>query len=66
MELRMIHKLHRISNFDLVNIPPLSGFDVLKMGTVNSARVCGFPGEIGALKLGMKADLILIDLNEIL
>jgi formylmethanofuran dehydrogenase subunit A len=36
------------------------------MGTVNSARVCGFPGEIGALKPGMKADLILIDLNEML
>jgi len=66
MELRMIHKLHRISNFDLVDTPPLSGFDVLKMGTVNSARVCGFPGEIGTLKPGMKADLILIDLNEIL
>jgi cytosine/adenosine deaminase-related metal-dependent hydrolase len=33
------------------------------MSTVNSARVCGFPGKIGALKPGMKADLILIDFN---
>ena len=66
MELRMIHRLNRIPEFDLEKSPALNAFDVLKMGTVNSARVCGFDGEVGALKEGMKADAILVDLEEIL
>lgn len=66
MELRMIHRLHRVAGFDLVNTPALNAFDVLQMGTVNAARVCGFEGELGALKPGMKADVILVDLQEIM
>jgi 5-methylthioadenosine/S-adenosylhomocysteine deaminase len=66
MELRMIHRLHRISGFDLGSTPPLSGSEVLRMGTVNAARVCGFQGEIGALLPGMKADMILLDLEEMM
>jgi len=66
MELRMIHRLHRVSGFDLANTPALNAFDVLKMGTTNAARVCGFEGELGALKPGMKADAILVDLHEIM
>ncbi|MBN2569532.1 MAG: amidohydrolase family protein [Deltaproteobacteria bacterium] len=65
MELRLIHRLHRVSGFDLTGTPALNAFDVLKMGTVNGARVCGFEGELGALKPGMKADAILVDLQEI-
>ena len=66
MELRLIHRLHRVSGFDLTNTPALDAFDVLKMGTINAARVCGFEGELGAIKPGMKADVILVDLQEIL
>ncbi|KPJ84949.1 MAG: hypothetical protein AMS17_15215 [Spirochaetes bacterium DG_61] len=66
MELRMIYYLHRVSGFDLAHTPPLNAFDVLKIGTTNAARVCGFKGEVGALKPGMKADAILIDLKEIM
>jgi cytosine/adenosine deaminase-related metal-dependent hydrolase len=66
MELRMIHRLNRITNFDLENSPALNAFDVLKMGTTNAAKVCNFEGEIGALKVGMKADAILVDLEEVL
>lgn len=44
MELRMIHRLHRVSGFDLTATPGPDAFDVLKMGTVNAARVCGFQG----------------------
>lgn len=66
MELRMIHRLHRVSGFDLANTPALDAFDVLKIGTTNAARVCGFEGELGALKPGMKADAILVDLQEIM
>ncbi|MBN1837688.1 MAG: amidohydrolase family protein [Spirochaetales bacterium] len=66
MELRMIYYLHRVSGFDLGNTPALSAFDVLRMGTTNAARVCGFEGEIGALEPGMKADAILVNLEEIM
>lgn len=66
MELRMIHRLHRVSGFDLANTPALDAFDILKIGTTNAARVCGFDGELGALKPRMKADAILVDLHEIM
>ena len=66
MELRMIHFLHRVSGFGLADTPPLTAFDTLKIGTINAARVSGFPDEIGALKPGMKADAILVDLEQIM
>jgi len=66
MEMRMIYYLHRIAGFDLVDTPPLSSFNVLGMATINAARVCNFTGVIGALKPGMKADLLLIDLDRIM
>jgi 5-methylthioadenosine/S-adenosylhomocysteine deaminase len=66
MELRMIYFLHRVSGFDLANTPPLNAFDILKVGTTNAARVAGFDGEIGALEPGMKADAILVDLEQIM
>jgi len=66
MELRLVHRLHRVSGFDLASTPALSAFDILKIGTSNPARVCGFEGELGALKPGMKADAILIDLEEMM
>jgi 5-methylthioadenosine/S-adenosylhomocysteine deaminase len=66
MELRMIYYLHRVSGFDLADTPALNAFDVLKMGTTNAAKVCGFEGEVGALKPGMKADAVLVDLHEIM
>jgi 5-methylthioadenosine/S-adenosylhomocysteine deaminase len=65
-ELRLIHRLHRVPGFDLARTPALDARTVLKMGTVNAARVCGFAGEIGELKPGMKADMILVDLAEAL
>ena len=65
-ELRMTDRLHRVSGFDLENTPALDARAVLRMGTVNAARVCGFEGEIGELKPGMKADMILVDIGEIL
>ena len=50
MELRMIYYLHRVPGFDLGHTPALEAFDVLRMGTTNAARVCGFEGELGTLK----------------
>jgi len=36
----------------------------LKMATVNGAKALGFGGEIGEISKGMKADLILIDMDK--
>jgi cytosine/adenosine deaminase-related metal-dependent hydrolase len=65
MELRMLHKLHRVPDYDL-RTPALDAYDVLRMGTTNGARALGFGGEVGALKAGMKADAILVDLGRVL
>jgi cytosine/adenosine deaminase-related metal-dependent hydrolase len=65
MELRMLHKLHRVPSYDL-STPPLGAREVLAMGTVNGARALGFTGRLGALTPGMKADAILVNLDRVL
>jgi len=64
MELRMIHKLHRLASFDLAE-PALDAYTALQIATTNAARVCGFEGRLGALAPGMKADAILVDLDRV-
>ncbi|MFW6149824.1 MAG: amidohydrolase family protein, partial [Atribacterota bacterium] len=66
MEMRMIYHLHRVPGFDLEKLPSLSSTEVLKMATQNGARVCNFKDSVGVLKPGMKADLILVDLERIM
>jgi len=61
MEMRLIHKLHRVAGFDLEKTLPPTAWQVLRIGTVNGARVTGFEGRLGALKPGMLADAILVD-----
>ncbi len=65
MELRMLHKLHRVPSYDLTT-RPLDAREVLAMGTLNGARALGFAGRLGALAPGMKADAILVDLDRVL
>src|SRR3954470_13203514 len=64
MELRMMHKVHRLSTYDLTE-PPLDAYEAFEIATVNGARVCGFEGEAGALLPGMKADAVLVDLDRV-
>jgi cytosine/adenosine deaminase-related metal-dependent hydrolase len=64
MELRMMHKVHRISTYELTE-PPLDAYEAFEIATVNGARVCGFEGEAGALVPGMKADAVLVDLDRV-
>ena len=64
MELRMIHKVHRLSTYDLAE-PPLDAYEAFEIATLNGARVCGFEGEAGALLPGMKADAVLVDLERV-
>lgn len=64
LEMRMLHKLHRIASFDLTN-RALDAFDVMKCATANGAKVLGFGNELGAIVPGMKADIIMVDLERI-
>jgi cytosine/adenosine deaminase-related metal-dependent hydrolase len=64
MEVRMIHKIHRLATFDLEE-PALDAYAALRIATTNAARVCGFEDTLGALAPGMKADAILVDLDRV-
>ena len=64
MELRMMHKVHRLHTFDL-STPALSAYEALEIATLNGARASGFAGEVGALVPGMKGDAILVDLDRV-
>ena len=66
MEMRMIHKVHRVAGFDLENMPPPSAREVLKIATLNGAQTLGFAGQVGAFRPGMFADAILVDMDEML
>lgn len=64
MELRMMHKVHRLSTFELTE-PPLDAYEAFEIGTLNGATVCGWEGEVGALLPGWKADAVLVDLDRV-
>jgi 5-methylthioadenosine/S-adenosylhomocysteine deaminase len=42
----------------------VSAEKALKMATVNGARTVGFDGETGCIRKGMKADLILLNIDK--
>ena len=42
----------------------LSGEDVLKMATIEGAKVLGIDSEVGSLEENKKADIIIIDINK--
>lgn len=44
----------------------LPAYEVLKMATINGARTLGMANEIGSIDVGKKADLIMIDLNNVI
>jgi len=64
MELRMMHKVHRLHTFDLAT-PALSAYEALEIATLNGAKASGFADEVGALVPGMKGDAILVDLDRV-
>ena len=64
METRMVHKMHRCSTYDLRE-PAMDAYTALEIATVNGAQVCGFGSTLGTLSPGMKADAILVDLDNI-
>src|SRR5271169_3867498 len=64
MELRMMHKVHRLHTFDLAT-PALSAYEAIEIATLNGAKATGFADEVGALVPGMKGDAILVDLDRV-
>lgn len=66
MEMRMIYYLHRKAGSNLVINPALTSFDVLKIATQNGAKPTGFDDETGVLEPDKQADIVLVDMDEIL
>ncbi|MDR3004661.1 MAG: amidohydrolase family protein, partial [Acidovorax sp.] len=64
MEARMVHKMHRCATYDLRS-PAMDAYTALEIATVNGAQVCGFGDQLGTLMPGMKADAVLVDLDQI-
>jgi 5-methylthioadenosine/S-adenosylhomocysteine deaminase len=60
-EIKFAALLNKVNKFDPTVMPAQS---VLEMATVNGARALGVGGNIGSLKVGKKADLIVVDLRK--
>ena len=43
----------------------IKAYDILKMATIEGAKVIGLDKEIGTIEVGKKADMIIIDINQI-
>ncbi len=65
MELRVMYYLHRANGLDLCT-PALSAGQIFKTGLGNASRVCGFGSDLGILAPGKAADILLVDLKEII
>ena len=60
-EIKLATYLQKGSNY---NPTVITAEDVLKMATIEGAKVLGIDSEVGSLEVGKKADIIIIDLNK--
>ena len=44
----------------------ISSYDILKMATINASIALGFDKEIGSIEIGKKADIIMLDMNDVM
>jgi 5-methylthioadenosine/S-adenosylhomocysteine deaminase len=63
-ELRLVARLHGLPR-RLERLPCPTASDVLRMATVNGARSTTIGPSIGTLKVGAKADVVLLDLEAV-
>ena len=61
-EMRLVLKLHRVPGIDLV---PPTAYQVFEMATVNGAYASWFGDRIGTLEPGKRADMVLLNLQNI-
>ena len=61
-EMRLVLKLHRVPGVE--NVPPTS-YQVLQMATENGAYACSYGDLVGTLEPGKRADIVLLDLQNI-
>lgn len=59
-EMRLVAKLHRQPG---ISEPAITAGQVLRMATANASSPTGFAGEIGTLRPGHRADMVLIRLD---
>ena len=62
-DMRLALRIHRFPGMD-ERCP--SAADILKLGTINGAHICGLEKEIGVLEPGRSADIVLVKLADIL
>ncbi len=60
-EINLAAIINKAVNLDAVSVPAISA---LEMATINGAKALNWDKEIGSIKLGKKADLILIDIDK--
>lgn len=48
-----------------MNPEAIKAYDILKMATIEGAEVLGLQNEIGTIEIGKKADIIIIDTNNL-
>ena len=60
-EMKLTAYLQKVNTLNPVVI---KAYDVLKMATIEGAKVLGLENEIGSIEEGKKADIILIDINK--
>ena len=61
-EMRLVLKLHRVPGIELV---PPTAYQVFQMATVNGAYASWFGDRIGTLEPGKRADMVLLNLQNI-
>jgi 5-methylthioadenosine/S-adenosylhomocysteine deaminase len=62
-EMRLVLRAHRVPGIVDDDVPTIA--QVFRMATVGGARTTGFASQIGTLEVGKKADLSLIDYDQI-
>lgn len=62
-EMKMCYLLHRLPSLEL-DSPHMTARDVFKMATATNAALLGYEEEIGRIEPGMKADMVLLDYEQ--